>query len=65
MTMSHSAPTQTISRAEVGRVRITENEGLILHINPFPAKVLYTGPGSRSARDRLPADGHTEATTPF
>ena len=34
-------------------------------VNPFPAKVLYTRPGARLSRDRLPSASPIKATTPF
>ena len=34
-------------------------------INPFPARIQYTGSGARFSRDRLPAGRSIEATTPF
>ena len=33
--------------------------------SPFPAMVLYIGPGARLSRDHLPCDSSIEATTPF
>ena len=35
------------------------------YLNPFRAKVQYTGPSARLSRDRLPCDSPIEATTPF